>query len=234
MIRLESIEDTLNNLVLLPLDGSTRSEPVAERLQKELMLHYLLDVGSDGSQSLLNITNFDAPTDYYLEVKKSGTEAKEFVKVDLLETFNYLIGLRVVHIAAPEEFEGKFKREQDPELPSDQTTRLMLDGKLKPSKGGKWWFRKVEGWVPSNLNDPNNGEREKVLIIWRKLSGNLEEDNVMLDEWFKKYQFDTKDREFHRIYVNGSNNLPNLKREGDFWKVELIEGEFHRRMWDIE
>jgi adenine-specific DNA-methyltransferase len=97
---------------------------------------------------------------------------------------------------------------------------------------GAWWFRKVEGWVPRDPANPNNGQREKVLIVWRKLTGDLEQDNLMLDEWFQKNRISTRDFEFDTIYVNGSNNLPNLQQEGDTWKVRLIEETFMQRMWD--
>jgi adenine-specific DNA-methyltransferase len=53
----------------------------------------------------------------------------------------------------------------------------------------------------------------------------------MLDEWFQKNRISTRDFEFDTIYVNGSNNLPNLKLDGDNWKVRLIEEEFMKRMW---
>ena len=36
------------------------------------------------------------------------------------------------------------------------------------------------------------------------------------------------------IYVNGRNDLSNLKREGETWKVRLIEEHFHKPMWDVE
>ena len=78
----------------------------------------------------------------------------------------------------------------------------------------------------------NNTDR--VLVIWRKLTGNLEEDNLMLDEWFKKYRLSTQDSEFDVIYVNGSNNLPNLRQDDEHWKVRLIEEAFHQQMWDVE
>jgi adenine-specific DNA-methyltransferase len=96
-----------------------------------------------------------------------------------------------------------------------------------------WWFRKVEGWVPADSMNPNNGQKERVLIVWRKLTGNLEEDNLMLDEWFTKYRISTRDFEYDIIYVNGSNNLPNLKKDDENWKVRLIEEEFHKRMWEV-
>ncbi len=103
-----------------------------------------------------------------------------------------------------------------------------------PLNGYLWWFRKVEGWVPKEQMNPNNGQQEKVLILWRKLTGDMEKDNLMLDEWFKKNRINTRDFEFDTIYVNGSNNLPNLKLENENWKVRLIEEEFMKRMWDVE
>ncbi len=54
----------------------------------------------------------------------------------------------------------------------------------------------------------------------------------MLDEWFQKNCLNTRDFEFDTIYVNGSNNLPNLKRDDENWKVRLIEEEFMKRMWE--
>ena len=34
------------------------------------------------------------------------------------------------------------------------------------------------------------------------------------------------------IYVNGSNNVPNLRKDADTWKVRLIEEDFRARMWE--
>ena len=62
----------------------------------------------------------------------------------------------------------------------------------------------------------------------------IEQDNLMLDEWFQKNRISTRDFEFDTIYVNGSNNLPNLKLDDENWKVRLIEEEFMKRMWNGE
>ena len=198
------------------------------------MLHYLLNVETRGSQSLLNIDAFADPTAYALKAKKPGTDEYGEKTVDLLETFNYLIGLRVNHIAAPQTFTADFERLPDPELPHDQHTKLVVKGRIRQDADGPWWFRKVEGWVPQDPNNPNNGQQEKVLIVWRKLTGDQEKDNLMLDEWFQRNRISPRDFEFDTIYVNGSNNLPNLKQEEDNWKVRLLEEEFMKRMWDVE
>lgn len=231
-IRLESYEDALNNLAFR--DDATQTQALTRHddFRREYMLNYWLEFETKGSPSLLSVEQFADPTAYELKIKKPGSDEYVEKAVDLIETFNWLIGLHVDHIDAPRTFGGKFKREADPELPNDQTTRLILDGKLTETANGKWWFRKVEGRVCRAPGDKAN--MDKVLIIWRKLTGNLEEDNLMLDEWFKKYRLSAQDSEFDVIYVNGSNNLPNLKRDDENWKVRLIEETFHRKMWDVE
>ena len=233
-IRLESYEDCLNNLLFTEDAARARALGSNGGLREDYMLRYMLDVETRGSQSLLNIDAFADPTAYTLQVKKPGGNQYVTRNVDLIETFNYLIGLRVTHIAAPQTFSAKFKREIDPELPEDSQTRLAVDGRLTQDENGPWWFRKAEGWVPADPNNPNNGERQKVLIVWRKLTGKIEEDNLMLDEWFQRNRISTRDFEFDVIYVNGSNNLPILKQKGDNWKVRLIEEDFMRLMWDME
>ncbi|HUT59097.1 MAG TPA: DNA methyltransferase, partial [Phycisphaerae bacterium] len=219
-VRLESYEDALNNLAE-PAPTPEQAKVLAESptLREDYMLHYMLDVETKGSPSLLNIDAFTDPTAYKLKVKRPGTDEYEERPVDLLETFNYLLGLRVEHLAAPQTFSAEFERPTDPELPEDQRTRLTLKGKLKQDPAGPWWFRKVEGWLPRDPHSPNNADREKVLVVWRRLTGDLEKDNLVLDAWFEANRINTRDWEFDTIYVNGSNNLPNLLKEGDTWKV---------------
>ena len=254
-LRLESYEDTLNNLRFDENPIRDKALSAKTELKEDYMLRYLLDVETRDSQSLLNIDAFADPTAYTLKVKKPGTDEYVVKYVDLIETFNYLIGLRVNHIAAPQTFTAEFKRIEDPEIPKDQLTKLILNGHMRQIDHCSsstdncslvidncslvidhcpWWFRKVEGWVPKDPQNPNNDQREKVLIVWRKLTGDLEKDNLMLDEWFQKNRISTRDFEFDTIYVNGSNNLPNLAQEGDTWKVRLIEEEFLKRMWEAE
>ncbi len=62
----------------------------------------------------------------------------------------------------------------------------------------------------------------------------IERDNLVLDEWFRKQGYSSKDSEFDLIYVNGDNNLENLKAPDDTWKVRLIEEDFFRLMFEME
>ena len=222
VVRLESFEDTLNNLEIrrtekqqLLLDSAEAQG--ADGLREQYILRYMLDVETRGSQSLLNVQAFTDPTAYKLKVKRPGSDESREVNIDLLETFNWLIGLTVRHIAAPQIFNALFER--------DSEKRLCLKGRLKQEANGGWWFRTVTGTA-------HNGRRS--LIIWRKLTGELEQDNLVLDEWFTRQGCSAKGSEFDVIYVNGSNNLENLKTHDDLWKVRLIEEDFHRLMFEMD
>lgn len=227
-VRLETYEDALNNLAFR--DRPSASSDPAFNL--EYMLRYWLDFETKGSPSLLNIEQFSDPTGYKLNVKKPGTDEYVEKPVDLIETFNWLIGLHVEHMDRWRGYDASFKREDDAELPGDTSTRLMIDGSLKETEDGAWRFRKIEGYTLRTPGDQS--DRERALVVWRKLTGDLEQDNLMLDEWFRKYRLSAQDTEFDVIYVNGSNNLPNLRQEEETWKVRLIEEAFHQAMWDVE
>jgi adenine-specific DNA-methyltransferase len=222
VVRLESYEDALNNLETrrTSIQQSLLDAPDAQGaggFREQFLLRYMLNVDSRGSQSLLNVQAFQDPTSYKLTVKRPGSDESREVSVDLLETFNWLIGLTVKHIAAPHNFRAEFER--------DTEKRLRIKGRVKQETAGPWWFRTVMGTTPDG---------RRTLIIWRKLTGNPEQDNLVLDEWFTKQGYSTRDFEFQVIYVNGDNNLENLKAPDDTWKVRLIEEDFHRLMFDTE
>jgi len=229
VINLESYEDTVFNLHVSAMPDGVETKP---EFKRDYMLHYWLDFETKCSPSLLNIEWFADPTAYKLKVKKPGTDEYVEKAVDLVETFNWLIGLHVEHLDRWRGYDAAFKREPDQELPEDTSTRLILDGSLKETDDGAWRFRKIEGYTLRTPGDQS--DRERTLVIWRKLTGDLEKDNLMLDEWFKKYRLSTQDTEFEVVYVNGSNNLPNLRQADETWKVRLIEEHFHQAMWDIE
>jgi adenine-specific DNA-methyltransferase len=222
VVRLESYEDALNNLVPV---RSVRQEDLlssveaqgADGLREQFLLRYMLDVETRGSQSLLNVKAFSDPCSYRLKVKRPGSDESSEVNVDLLETFNWLVGLTVQGIAAPQSFAAEFER--------DSEGRLGLKGRLRQDAQGPWWFRTVTGTTPDG---------RRTLIIWRKLTGNSEQDNFVLNTWFTRAGYSAKDSEFGLIYVNGDNNLENLKAADDTWKVRLIEEDFHRLMFDAE
>lgn len=180
-MRLESYEDTLNNLQLHRTDQQ-QALLTQEYFGEEYLLHYMLDVES--RDSLLNLDMFKRPFGYKLKVTENNELNEQ--EVDLVETFNYLIGLAVKSME-------------------------IIRGNVV-----------VQG---SNL------QGEKILVIWRDVE---ETNNQALNEFFRKLNINTRDTEFKRIYVNGDNNLENIRMDDEQWKVVLIEEEFHKRMFDTK
>lgn len=183
-IRLESYEDTLDNLEFSTSEIQTDllSTPVNKHLKEQYMLNYMMDIETKGS--LLSISDFNHPYDYELKITRDG-EAKT-VKVDLIETFNYLIGLNVTNIRKSQGI-------------------VVIEGKTRSG--------------------------ENTLVLWRDTD---EVSNTELDAWFAKQKYSTQDMEFDVIYVNGNNNLENLRKSDETWKVRLTEAEFLKRMFDVK
>jgi len=186
VIRLESYEDALNNLVVKrtgPQQTLLEQQPA---FREDYILRYMLDVEARDSASLLNVERFEDPFDYKLNIATGTAGETKPTVVDIVETFNYLTGLRVKTI---DDVRG---------------------------------VRVVTG---------TNPQGERVLILWRKTK---ELDNDALDAWFRKQGYNTKDQEYDVIYVNGDNNLENLRKPDQTWKVRLTEEEFRRLMFDVQ
>ena len=190
VLRLESYEDTLNNLRLhrspeqqTTLDELDLTHPDAA---EDYRLGYMLDLESAGSASLLSTAAFTDPWSYTLDVATGTAGETRPVNVDLVETFNWLLGLTVTSQAR---------------------------------SGGVLW---VEG---------TNPQGEKVLILWRKLTGPDAVDSPALNAWCQKLKVSVPDGEYALIYVNGDHHLDNLRRPDQTWKVRLIDEEFPRLMF---
>lgn len=89
--RIESYDDALNNICLRQPETGQR-----ELLRRfdDYMLHYILDFETRGSPTLLAQQAFENPFEYTLEIQQPD-QTRENETVDLLETFHYLIGMRV-------------------------------------------------------------------------------------------------------------------------------------------
>ncbi|MYE60502.1 MAG: site-specific DNA-methyltransferase, partial [Candidatus Dadabacteria bacterium] len=98
IIRLESYEDALNNLEVRRTEQQQSLFDAHAGLREEYMLRYWLDVETRGSASLLDVEQFGDPWSYTLDVARGSAAETRPMTVDLVETFNYLIGLRVRHV----------------------------------------------------------------------------------------------------------------------------------------
>ena len=174
-ITLEQYEDTLNNLVIKEKNRSFFGR------YSETYLGYMLDTETRGS--LFSVERFEHPFDVTMNITR-GNETKE-TPVDMVETFNYLIGLYVEHQSWPKD------------------GICMVEGKTRQGK--------------------------KTLVVWRDIT---KVDSKQLNDFFRRQDINIHDNEYEQIYVNGDNNLENMRRDGDMWRVNLIEEEFKNRMFE--
>ena len=92
-LKIESYEDALNNLTFTRTDGQQNLlDGFKPEAKDDYLMRYMLDVESKGS--LLSVDDFQKPFDYSLKIAVDSAGAFETRKVDLVETFSYLIGLR--------------------------------------------------------------------------------------------------------------------------------------------
>ncbi len=203
-MRLESYEDALSNIELK--DDNLQMHIL---FGEDYLIQYMLDLES--KDSILNVSAFKDPFNYKMKITEKN-ECKER-PVDLIETFNYLIGLTVTHHGAVSYFSAK--PAADPAY--EGAVELMKD------LGGQYAFRQIEGTLPDG---------RRALVIWRIVSDNVLESNAALDAYFTKYRINPADREYDVIYVNGDNNLENLRTANETWKVQMTEIEFKKRMFE--
>ena len=203
-ISLESYEDALSNIELKDDAGQ-----MSLLFGEEYLVRYMLDLES--KDSLLNIAAFKDPFAYKMKITEKN-ECKER-PVDLIETFNYLIGLTVTHQGAVSYFSA---------FPASEP---VYEGavELRKDLGGLYAFRQIEGTLPDG---------RRALVIWRTVSDNVLESNAALDAYFTKYRINPADREYDVIFVNGDNNLENLRTANETWKVQMTETEFKKRMFE--
>ncbi len=181
---LEQYEDALDNLTITKTEKQGALLAKNQTLNEQYMLGYMMEIETKGSPSLLNIDSFSDPFAYQLRITRD--DDTQLINVDLIETFNYLLGLTIRTVDR------------------DKNGIVTVVG--------------------------TNSLGENCLVIWRNVN---DVDSIALEAWFGK-RYSSKDFEFDAIYVNGDNNIENLKVDGDLWKVRLIEAEFSRLMFDVQ
>jgi len=87
---IENYEDTLNNIIIKEPDKTAQ-----ETLDRfgDYFLHYMLDYETRESPTRLMVDKLVRPFDY--KIKTVNADGEKTVVVDLVETFNYLLGLTV-------------------------------------------------------------------------------------------------------------------------------------------
>lgn len=203
-MRLESYEDALSNIKLSDDGGH-----LASLLGEDYLIHYMVDLESRGS--LLDVEAFSNPFAYTMKITEKN-ECKER-PIDLCETFNYLIGLTVKNQGSVSYFLSKPAEKPAYEGAVDLVSDIS----------GQYAFCQIEGTLPDG---------RRALVIWRTVSDDIVASNAALDAYFTTYRKNAQDRKYDVIFVNGDNNLENLRTGGEGWKVQVTEIEFKKRMFE--
>lgn len=213
---IESYEDALCNL---PAPGASLLDALDDE-GRDALMRYSLDL--DLGPHLLDLDVFRDPWGNEIEAQSAGEEEVRRQRVDLVETFNYLLGLKVHAYGRIERYSAEFDRSEH----DDDLGRVQVVGRFRRDPEGLFVFQRIEG----ELNDGNN---TRVLVIWRTLTDDPEQDAAALDAWMDRHREDTRERsehrDYHRIYVNGPVTLAQPTQE--IRTVFPIEQTFKDRMF---
>ena len=201
-ITLESYEDALSNVEL-----SDDAHRLLTYLGEDYMLNYMFH--HEAKDSILPLDAFASPFAYKLKINENN-ETKDKT-VDLCETFNYLIGLSVMRQSAITSFCAR----PDPDGEYENAV------KLTQAPDGEYAFKTFEGKLPCG---------SRALIIWRTITKDILQSNAALDAYVMQHV--TNYQGYDVIYVNGDNNLENLKHDGETWKAQRIEPVFKDKMFE--
>jgi adenine-specific DNA-methyltransferase len=196
----ETYDDALSNL---PAPSGTLLDDRTDT-EKDALITYGLDL--ELGPHLLNLDAFRDPWGYTINAQLAGDAEIKRHRVDLVETFNYLIGLKVHAYGPLERYSADFERAAH----ADGLGRMKLTGRLRRDPNGPYVFQRVEG----ELND---GNATRVLVVWRKLTDDPEKDAAVLDAWMARHRESTRERtehrDYHLIYINGPVTLPQPTAE---------------------
>ena len=176
-IRLESYEDALDSIEF----EQTSEQMELTEATNEYLLKYMLKWETKGSETLLNVAKLASPFSYRLRVHVNGEKQER--AVDVAETFNYLLGLKV----------------QKREVFADSGRRyLVYRGETRDRPGHRvvviW--RETEGWTDADF------ARDRDFVAQNSLSGNADAVYVNGDSAIpgaKPIEPVFKDRMFARV-----------------------------------
>lgn len=200
---LESYEDALSNITL------TRIDKMVDLFGEKYLINYMLDI--ETRDSLLNLDAFNHPFDYQMKITRKNETL--WHRVDVIETFNYLLGIKVENQSPISYF-----RAQPAAQPAYEGAVDIIE-----DAGSDYGFMSVKG----KLQDGSSA-----IIVWRTVTDDVILSNAALDAYFTSQCKDWDLRNIDSIYVNGDCNLELLKKPGEHWKVVRTDKVFNQLMFD--
>ena len=150
-LRLESYEDALDSI-----EFDQGAEEIQQRLPEpddEYLLKYMLRWETKDSRTLLNVFELNSPFAYRLRTHVNGEKQER--KVDLPETFNYLLGLNIRTRQVYDDADRRY---------------LVYQGETRDAPGRKLTviWRETEGWSEEDF------ARDRDFVAERNLTGNAD------------------------------------------------------------
>lgn len=139
---LESYEDVLNNLVL---QRKPAVDLFSETAKDEYQLKYMLEL--EGRDHLFDIEIFRNPFNYTLNITQNNEQVP--MVVDLVETFNYLIGLYVQRIQGVKDDKRDIKLVEGKTRDGKKTLVIWRNLELTNNEETRKVFRKIYDGVRS-------------------------------------------------------------------------------------
>ena len=127
VLRLESYEDALHNAAEAAARGRTAKKAEVVRAtagEERYRLNYLVKLPLEASDTMLNVEKLEHPFTYTIEVLTDDGPREQVV--DLVETFNWLYGLRVKRLLAWEAKQGKETRKYRVVVATDRDNRKRI------------------------------------------------------------------------------------------------------------
>jgi adenine-specific DNA-methyltransferase len=127
VLELESYEDALHNLAEAEARGRTAKKAEAVRTtagEEGYRLNYLVKLPLEASDTMLNVEKLEHPFSYTIEVLTDAGPREQ--TVDLVETFNWLYGLRVKRLLSWEAKQGKETRKYRVVVATDRDNRKRI------------------------------------------------------------------------------------------------------------
>ncbi|MCA9313527.1 site-specific DNA-methyltransferase, partial [Candidatus Saccharibacteria bacterium] len=183
-IKLESYEDALNNLKFTQQTDAQRSFLENDKaLERNYRINYMLDFESQDSPSLLDVKQFEDPFNYEMLIQDDSNRLVP-KNVDLVDTFNYLIGLNVDHIEQKKGFVVVHGKQ------NDGTRTLIIWRNVNENPNDK-----LNEFLEKSAYNPRDGEFD---VIYVNGDNNVENLQTADDAWKVRLI----EEEFHKRMFN--------------------------------
>ena len=176
---LEQYEDTLDNLEIREPEG----EQIDLSLSDEYLLRYFIDLETRENSSLLNIEKLKTPFSYKLKVNLEEVGEPQEIVVDLPETFNYLLGLKVKRM----------------KVRNQRRKYLFISGQKGSQEIAVVWRDYNDNWTEDDYNTDRDFIMEQ-LKDWEPQIVYINGQNNLTPDWDeKRVEIRSTDSEFKRL-----------------------------------